>query len=107
MLVARDARALKRFLSPAFRATRAGGGVQRKATYLADLPKVKSFTIRHLRGRVALGVLVVSYELRAVERVNGAVKPVGPQPELTVFAWQHGSWRLLEHADADPASKTR
>jgi hypothetical protein len=98
MLESRDDAGLRQFLSPSFHAGGANGTTVGRAAYLANLPDVRSFTVSNVNGREYLGVLVVTYRLRLVERVGGASHQVGPERRLTVFAWQHGAWRLAAHA---------
>lgn len=104
LLKARDVKALRQFLLPSFQATRSGS-TQDRAAYLAALPDVRSFTISQVTGRAYLGVLVVTYQLRAVERVGRTSHHIGPLKRLTVFAWQHGAWRLAAHAYLGTASR--
>ncbi|HEX9030895.1 MAG TPA: nuclear transport factor 2 family protein [Streptosporangiaceae bacterium] len=98
LLVGKDDVALGRLLAPSFHAAGPNGTTIGKAAYLASLPDVRSFTVSDVTGREYLGVLVVTYRLRLVERVGGTDHLVGPRRRLTVFAWQHGAWRIAAHA---------
>jgi hypothetical protein len=95
-----NTKGLSALLTPGFQAVRANGGVQNKASYLANPPKVGSFTIAKLKGtRSGSIVLVVSYQVTVTETIGGSEQPTGPSPRLSVFQWQKGAWHLAAHAN--------
>ena len=100
-----DAKGLNALLAPSFQVVRANGGVQNKAAYLADPPKVDRFTILKLKGTRAAGVLVASYQVTVTETIAGKEQPAGRAPRLSIFHWENGAWRLVAHANFGAISK--
>jgi Domain of unknown function (DUF4440) len=94
-----DRAGLKALLSPSFQVVRSNGGVQNKASYVADPPKVDKYTISRLKGTRNGGVLVVSYQVVTTEVIGGVEQPTNPAPRLSVFHLQGGHWLLVAHAN--------
>jgi hypothetical protein len=94
-----DRSGLNALLAPNFQVVRANGGVQNKASYLANPPKVDRYTITNVVGTRYPGVLVVTYRLTVIETIDGVEQPTGPAPRLSVFHRQNGRWRLVAHAN--------
>ncbi len=95
----RDTKGLNALLAPSFQVVRANGGVQDKASYLADPPRIAVFAISKLKGSQAGGVLVVSYQVAVAETVAGIKQPTTWAPRLSVFQQQKGAWHLVAHAN--------
>lgn len=94
-----DVHGLNALLTPSFQVVRANGGVQNKASYLANPPEVKHFTIEKLKATKSGGVLIVSYQVTVTETIAGNEQPIGPSPRLSIFQWQSNAWRLAAHAN--------
>ena len=99
MLSRGDTQGLNELLTPSFQVVRANGGVQNKASYLANPPKIERFSIAKLKGTRIGGVLVVSYQVTVTESIAGSEQPVGPSPRLSVFQLQSNAWHLAAHAN--------
>lgn len=100
-----DSSGLNALLAPSFQVVRANGGVQNKASYLADPPKIDRFRITKVKGTRNAGALVVSYQLTVIETIGGIDQPTKPSPRLSVFHRQNGAWRLVAHANFNAIRK--
>ena len=99
LLQEQDKQGLKKLLAPSFQVVRANGGVQNKASYLANPPKIDHFKISQLRGTESAGLLVATYRLTVREIIGGVPQPGQAAPRLSVFHQTGGAWRLVAHAN--------
>jgi len=102
LLVRKDIPGLRAFLAPGFQVQRADGSFDNKATYLAHLATIESFTLSKLYATQAHGALVVRYIAVGTGIVNGKPYTPGPAPRLSVFAWSGTRWQLAAHANFNP-----
>jgi hypothetical protein len=102
LLEHKDVAGLRAFLAPGFQVQRADGSADDKATYLAHLPIVRSFSISRVTATESNGALVVRYLAVATGLVNGKPYRPGPAPRLSVFTWNSERWQLAAHANFNP-----
>lgn len=93
---------LRHFLSPAFQIQRANGTRLTKAEYLHKLPNVVSYKLRRLHTTATERAVVVTYEARTEEMVEGKKVESNYAPRLSAFFHTRHGWRLVAHANFNP-----
>lgn len=100
----KDVAGLRTFLAPEFQVQRADGSRQTKAEYLRNLPTVLSYKLRDLRTTSEPTVVVVTYQVAALEIINGKHFRTGYEPRLSVFVRGAQGWQIVAHANFNTPS---
>ena len=93
---------LHRLLSPAFQIQRANGTRLTKAEYLQNLPNVIDYKLRHFRTTSTHGAVVVTYQARTDELVDGKKVESSFAPRLSAFSLGDRGWQLVAHGNFNP-----
>ena len=102
LLVRKDVRGLRRFLSPAFQVQRGDGSGSGRKEYLAKLADIDTFELTAFHATQANGTLVVRYLATVEGTVNGRPYTPGPAPRLATYSWDGRRWRLASNANFNP-----
>ncbi|MFO1541395.1 MAG: DUF4440 domain-containing protein [Chloroflexota bacterium] len=99
LMIAKDLAALDALLDPAFLIARADGSFADRATYLARLPDVRSFTASDVTEARSDGGVTVRLLVAAELFVDGRMFRPDPVPQLVAFRWTGHRWRLVSQAN--------
>lgn len=94
-----DVAGLRRFLSPAFQIQRADGSRLTKSQYLHNLPTVSGYTLRDLRTSSSRKMVVVTYQARTDEVIDGKKYRAGYAPRISVFSSGTRGWQIVAHGN--------
>jgi hypothetical protein len=100
----KDVAGLRKFLGPEFQIQRADSSRQTKAGYLHNLPTVLSYKLRDLRTTSQRRVIIVTYQAKAHEIINGKPYSTGYEPRLSVFVHAARGWQIVAHANFNAPS---
>jgi hypothetical protein len=102
LIVNKDVRGLRKFLSPAFQVQRADGSASGRKEYLTKLADIQEFELTDVHATQAGPALVVRYLATVKGTVNGRPYTPGPAPRLTSYVWNGKRWQLTSNANFNP-----
>lgn len=97
-----DVAGLRHFLSSAFQIQRANGTRLTKAEYLHSLPDVIGYKVRDFRTTSTQRVVVVTYQARTDELIDGKMVESPYAPRLSAFSHGAHGWQLIAHGNFNP-----
>src|SRR3954454_7219201 len=99
ILHAKDTKALKAWLSPAFLLQRADGSWLTKAEYLKNPAVIESYKVTDIHGTRTGDVRVLRYTVTTKQTVDGVLQSQDPVPRLSTYIKVGKTWQIVSHAN--------